>query len=185
MLRNSNSLLKCDVANPFLKQNVRYHCQIFAIFKFKPKATAFALRVWLIDTANFDLFRQSRSSTGIYLTTTTWTNGSEITTALLNLCRRFIPNRKVTIKPSEPQWVKVGIKRFILNRKRIYRKALKTSNLSNMMKFKSLLNHIVKHIKRAKQHFENTVKQLLVIRNTVWQQSIISILVFELIIIQK
>ena len=59
LLRNNNSLTKCGVANPFLEQNTRYHCPVFAKFKFtKPKTASFSRHVWLYDAANFDLLRQ-------------------------------------------------------------------------------------------------------------------------------
>ena len=65
-----------------------------------------------------------------------------VTATILNLCKRFIPNHNVTIKPHGPKWITNEIKRLIRKRKRVYRKATQSNNHSDMQKFKKLRNNM-------------------------------------------
>ena len=56
------------------------------------------------------------------------------TATILNLCKRFIPNHKVTIKPHEPKWITHEIKRLIRKRKRLYRKATQSFRHAEIQK---------------------------------------------------
>ena len=168
LIRNNNSLIKCGVANPFLEQNTRYHCPVFAIFKFtKPKTASFSRHVWLYDAADFDLLRQECNSFDwnfIYDDDINkWVE--HFTATILNLCKRFIPNRKVTIKPHEPKWITNEIKRLIRKRKRLYRKATQSNNHSDMQEFKKLRNNIVVKIRTAKKEYvDNAAQQIETLR---------------------
>ena len=51
------------VGEPFLSQDVRYHCPVFAILKFhKPIARSFKRLIWRYDKGYYDQLRQDISS---------------------------------------------------------------------------------------------------------------------------
>ena len=89
------------------------------------KTASFSRHVWLYDAANFDVLRQECNYFDwnfIYDDDINkWVEN--FTATILNLCKRFIPNHNVTIKPHEPKWITHEIKRLIRKRKRLYRKA--------------------------------------------------------------
>ena len=47
------------VSEPFLLQDIRYHCPVFAVFSFtKPHSKNFTREVWLYEQGDFDTLRQ-------------------------------------------------------------------------------------------------------------------------------
>ena len=62
-----------------------------------------------------------------------------------------IPNKTVTIRPSDPPWITSTIKRYIRKRKRAYRKAKHTKLPSHWNKFKQLRNKVVSLIRESKK----------------------------------
>ena len=58
LVNNKNYLIVSGVGDPFLNQEIRYHCQIYGIFKFsKPKFVSFTRHIWNYDQGNYDLLR--------------------------------------------------------------------------------------------------------------------------------
>ncbi|XP_053373951.1 uncharacterized protein LOC128546712 [Mercenaria mercenaria] len=165
LLRNKSSLLLCGVGDPFLEQNIRYHCPIFAFFKFvKPKSTSFKRHIWLYDKGNYNEFRHELSLTdwnALYSQDiNVWVQN--FTSYLRDLCVRFIPNRTVNIKPLEPKWLTSSIKCQIRKRKRLYRRARLTNLTSDWNKFRTLRNQTISDIKLAKkQHSDKAIDSLL------------------------
>ena len=50
LISNKDHLLLHGVADPFLHQEVRYHCPVYGMFKFpKPKQNLFTRRIWKYD----------------------------------------------------------------------------------------------------------------------------------------
>ena len=50
------------VGEPFLKQDIRYHCPTYCVLKFKkhlPKA--FSRKIWLFESGDYNAFRQAVS----------------------------------------------------------------------------------------------------------------------------
>ena len=49
----------CDVGDPFLDVNVRYHCPIFGMLKItKPKISSVKRKIWIYDKGNYQLYRE-------------------------------------------------------------------------------------------------------------------------------
>ena len=143
------------ISDPFLQQNVRYHCPIFGIFKFnKPKPSKFKRKIWRYDLGDFDALRQKfetldwetiiHSNIDIYTST--------ITSCITELSNQFIPTREVCINPLEPPWMNNSLKNLIRKRKRYYRKAKKTQSDLHWNKFRHIRNKIVLLIRESKKN---------------------------------
>ena len=54
---NRNTLLISGVDEPFLEQNVRYHCPVFCVLNFtKPKTPIYQRKIYLFDRGNYNAF---------------------------------------------------------------------------------------------------------------------------------
>lgn len=64
LVSNKNNLILSGVGDPFIDQELRYHCPIFGIFKFsKPKFKSFLRHIWRYEYGDYNLLRQKASST--------------------------------------------------------------------------------------------------------------------------
>ena len=53
---NKDRIIFSGVGDPFLQEDLRYHCPVFVVFNFsKPKMKCFKRRVWQYDQGNYDL----------------------------------------------------------------------------------------------------------------------------------
>ena len=151
--RNRDSLLHCSVGDPFLNQNIRNHCPIYAYLKFtKPKTKSFSRQIWLFDQGDYDKLRNKVSEYNWDLCIHEDINiyAENFTSSLLNIAKECIPTRNVTIRPSEPPWINALIKSKIRKRKRLYRKAKSTNNNDHWKRFRQLRNEIVDLVRKAK-----------------------------------
>ena len=70
LVSNKNNLILSGVGDPFLDQELRYHCPIFGIFKFlKPKFKSFLRHIWRYEYGDYNLLRQKASSIDLGLFT--------------------------------------------------------------------------------------------------------------------
>ena len=123
---NQTNILYSGVGEAFLDQNIRYHCPIYAIFKFdKYKQQSFKRKIWKYDNGNYELLKE-------YINTFDWTSlkheniniyAENITDKISELCDKTIPNKLVTIRPADPPWFNNFIRKAIRKRKRAHRKA--------------------------------------------------------------
>ena len=98
LVRNKDSLLLSGVGDPFLSQDLRYHCPIYGIFRFsKPKIKSFSRHLWYYDRGNFNLLREKA-------TVIDWQSlhdndinvfANDINTAIISLVAECIPNRYI------------------------------------------------------------------------------------------
>ena len=57
-------IIDSGVAEPFLHQDIRYHCPIYGICKFSKNARKFVTRcIWKYEEGNYDLLRTKFSET--------------------------------------------------------------------------------------------------------------------------
>ena len=64
LVSNPNHVILNGVGDPFLGQDLRYHCPIFSIFKFcKPIRRSFTRHTWRYEQGNYDLLKEMASST--------------------------------------------------------------------------------------------------------------------------
>ena len=140
--------------DPFLEQTVRYHCPVFGLIKFtKPKIKSYRRQIWNYDQGDYQLLRTKAVETD-------WnslrdnnldTYAANISNHILLIAKECIPNKVVTIKPSNPPWLTTRIKQVIRKRKRAYRKAKHTNSPAHWIKFKRKRNKTNSIIRESKQ----------------------------------
>ena len=63
LVSNKSNLILSGVSDPFLGQELRYHCLIYGIFKFaKTKIHSFMRHIWDYDHGDFNLLRRKAAS---------------------------------------------------------------------------------------------------------------------------
>ena len=160
LVNNKEHLILSGVDDPFLHQDIRYHCPVFGIFNFrKPKCLSFKRRIWKYDDGNYEMLRQKASATN-------WNDfqNNDINTYCENLIEHLqsitemcIPNKVITIRPSDPPWITTLIKRHIRKRKRAYKRAKQTNLPIHWTKFRNLRNRVTQLIRESKQSFNDSM----------------------------
>ena len=137
LVTNKENLILSGVGDPFLNQELSYHCwPVYGILKLsKQKHRTFTRHIWSYEHGNYNILREKASSFN-------WHNcndndidvsANNLNVAITDLASECIPNRVLRIKPSDPSWITSTLKKFIRKRKRAYRKA-KTTNLESNWK---------------------------------------------------
>ena len=157
-----NNLIYCRVTDPFLHQDVRYHCPIYGILKFfKHARKSFTHRIWSYDRGNYDRLRSKAANTD-------WNTLSDRDTNIyvknitdhMNLQRaECIPNKSVRITPPDPPWIITAIKKQI--RKRAYKKAKRLNTTRFWNKFKKRRNSVISAIRQSTQDYLNQLSNKL------------------------
>ena len=157
-------MINCGVGDPFLHQDIRYHCPIYGILNFcKPKRKAFSRRIWQYDHGNYDLLRQKAVDTDWNLLRhdNIDTYAQTITDQILTLAESCIPNKTVTIRPSDPPWITTFIRRYIRKRKRAYRTARLTNEDRHWTTFRQLRNKVTAMIRDSKKSYKQSLSDKL------------------------
>ena len=159
MVSNSNSLHLSRVGDPFLSQDIRFHCPVFGILNFsKAKARSFERHEWLYNQGDYDPLREKAS-------TTDWESfkspnidlyAEGITKRIKEISNECIPNKIIKVKPSSLPWITTNIKRLIRKRKRLFRKARQSNDLLIWQKFRRLRNKTTSMIRLSKQNHIDT-----------------------------
>ena len=59
MVRNESNILTSGVADPFISDQIRYHCPTLVLLKFtRPTLTSYKRKIWNYARADFDKFRE-------------------------------------------------------------------------------------------------------------------------------
>ena len=164
LVNNKNHLILSGVGDPFLNQQLRYHCPIYGIFKFsKTKTRSFTRRIRRYDQGNYDRLREKAAAID-------WdalgdndidSYAANLHSTITNLASECIPNKIIRIKPSELSWINAKIKQYIRKRKRAYRKARRTNTELHWTQFKILRNKTVSLIRDAKKVFRDKIASKL------------------------
>ena len=155
---------KAGVGEPFLDQEIRYHCPVYCLLKYiKPSCHSFKRRIWKYSEGNYEVLREKISS--FDWSTCSDDNidsyASKLTDKLLDFCGECIPNKIVTIRTSDPPWFHNDIRKMLRRRKRAYKKAKSTNNPIHIESYKQLrnqTNHLVRSAK--KDHFDKLASAL-------------------------
>ena len=164
LVTNKENLILSGVGEPFLNQELRYHCPVYGILKFsKQKHKTFTRHIWSYEHGNYNILREKASS---FNWNTCHDNdidvyANNLNAAITGLALECIPNRVIRIKPSDPPWMTSTLKRFIRKRKRAYRKAKRTNLESNWKKFRKLRNRTITMIRDSKQSFYDKIADKL------------------------
>ena len=164
LFSNHAHVISSGVGDPFLHQDIRYHCPVFGILNFsKPKRKSFTRRIWRYDQGNYNLLRENVASTdwNVLINDDINTYAKGLIDKLLHLAEDSIPNKVITIRPTDPPWITTQIKRLIRKRKRAYRNAKRTQNPSDWYKFKQYRNKVISAIRESKQVLNDHVAEKL------------------------
>ena len=156
LVSNKDNLILSGVGDPFLNQQMRYHCPIFGILKFsKPKSKSFSRHIWDYNNGDYNLLREKASQMD-------WESLKDdnidnyvenLKNAIIAITTECVPNRSIKVKPSDPPWLTSALKRHIRKRKRAYKKALRSNLDRHWNKFKTLRNEAITMIRDSKQKF--------------------------------
>ena len=93
LVHNKDSLVFSGVGDPFLGQDLRYHCPVFGILKFsKPKMKSYVRNIWIYDQGDYQQLRMKAAATD-------WASlfhnnlnvyASNITNSSMSLVRAFL-----------------------------------------------------------------------------------------------
>ncbi|MCU7801409.1 MAG: endonuclease/exonuclease/phosphatase family protein, partial [gamma proteobacterium symbiont of Lucinoma myriamae] len=164
LVSNPESVLLSGVGDPFLGQEIRYHCPIFVVFKFKKGQTAsFKRQIWKYQEGDYESLKHKFLDTD-------WddfnnddmdTYACNVTNHILNLSKECIPNKIVNIRQSDPPWMHNELRKLMRQRKRAYDKAKHTHNPQHWQKYKSLRNETTNMLRSSKrEYFEKMASKL-------------------------
>ena len=149
---NKGNILSSGVGDPFLDQNVRYHCPIYCVLNFnKVQTPLYARKIYLYDRGNY----QSLSDE---LIKTDWNkiknNGIDIyannlTEHNTDLINKHIPNKIIKTRKSDPSWLTNNIKRLMKKKKRLHDKFKKANNKTDFDNYKHIRNQVTNEIRKV------------------------------------
>ena len=130
LTNNNNDILTSRVGEPFLDQNIHYHCPVFCVLDFqKPNIRSFKRHIWLFGRGNYQALSTE-------LNNTYWDNLKDIgikrytnnvtSEHIIKCTSKYIPNKSINARPSDPSWFTTIIKKLIRKRKPFYTKYKKT-----------------------------------------------------------
>ena len=143
-------------------QDIRYHCPIFCIFKFKRHVVKpFLRKVWLYEQGNYDNFRQQVHDFD-------WTTAHDddvnlyaenVSNKLLNKAEDCILTKNVTKRPRDLPWINNNIRKLMRKRNRLYKKY--KNNKKGIASFKQLRNEVTSNLRKAKQEYVKSLANKL------------------------
>ena len=152
---NKNNIILSGVGEPFLEQNVRYHCPIYCVLNFnKPVSPCFKRKIYLFDRSDYQTFSND-------LMDTDWnslkrndidTYAEHITDQITFLTNKHIPNKMITVRKTDPLWLTNNIKKLLREEKRLYDKYKKKNNPSHWNIYKRFRNHVTSELRKSKQN---------------------------------
>ena len=164
LVSNKEHLILSGVSDPFLNQEIRYHCPIYGIFKFsKPKVKTFTRHIWTYERGDYDFMRAKASSFnwGSLQNDDINMYASNLNETITSIASQCIPNKLVRIRPLDPPWLSSTLKRQIRKRKRAYKRAKVTNLESHWISFKKIRNKVTKWIRYSKQsHYDKIANKL-------------------------
>ena len=152
------------MGDPFLNQEVRYHCPIYGVLKFsKPKQNTYTRHIWSYDRGNYELLRQKASNTdwNSLHDTNIHLYSPNITNCIISLAKECNPNKTIRIRPSDPPWITTHLKKCIRKRKRAYKQAKRTNLPAHWSKFKKLRNKTIADLRNCKKAFFDKLSEKL------------------------
>ena len=151
------------MGDPFLTQEIRYHCPVYGIFNFsKPKHKSYVRHTWSFEQGDYNLLRGKASLTNWdHLYDADINKHAQNISNQIMIAKECIPKRKTRIKPDEPVWIKSEIRRLKRKRKRAFRKAKRTNLREHWVKFKQLRNRVINLIRDSKQSHKDKIANKL------------------------
>ena len=157
---HQQSVLLSGVGEPFLDQNIRYHCPIYAVFNFdKHKLKCFKRKIWIYDRGDYKFLKQK-------VTDVNWNalrdenvnvHSENVTDKILELCEQTIPSKEIIVRPADTPWMNGIVRKAIRKRKRAHKTAKRLNSNESWAKYRILRNKSVNAIKNAKIEFKENL----------------------------
>ena len=166
LARNKTHDLTSGVIDTFIPNQIRYHCPTIVLLKFlRPVSKTYTRRIWNYKLADFDKFRSSLTEYSLTAKVEEITdldiNAQQITDSLIYAAEKSIPNKVVTIRPSESPWITSKVKRLIRKRKRHHERFKRTNNLVYWKSYKNIRNPAVSEFRNSKKKYFDKLDDLL------------------------
>lgn len=164
MVNNVHTIYLSGVGEPFLTQDIRYHCPTYCVFKFKKTVIKpFTRKIWLYEKGNYDELRQSVNDYDWKCTYNDNINSyaNNFTTKLMELAEKCIPTKTVTVRPLDLPWINSNIRRLMRKRNRLFKKYKKDKSIENYDNFKRARNEVTTHLRRSKQNYIDSLANKL------------------------
>ncbi|KAK3105198.1 hypothetical protein FSP39_019583 [Pinctada imbricata] len=165
LTNNPNLISVSGVSDPFLPNEIRYHCPIFAFLSIpKTKKSSFSRKIWVFNNTNFEQYRNKLSSidwTPILLEENIDKSAEKITNCILQTATETIPNKYITVRKNDLPWINNSIRKLIRKRKRIHKLAKQTNTTENWSKFRQIRNKCIGLIRTSQvEYFEKLSEKL-------------------------
>ena len=121
LVNKPENIVYSGVTSPFIPNLVRYHCPTVRRILSK----TFRRHSWLYDKGDYAKYRNIVNSidwNGILSNDDINLCAKQFSDSIMQAASESIPNKTVTIRPSEPSWINSNIKRNIRQRKRLFKK---------------------------------------------------------------
>ena len=155
LARNKTHVLTTSgVIDTFIPNQIRYHCPTIVLLKYlRPVSKTYTRRIWNYKLADFDKFRSSLTEYNLTAEETTDLdiNAQQITDSLMYAAEKSIPNKVVTIRPSESLWITSTVKRLIRKRKRLHKRFKRPNNLVYWESYKNIRHLTVSELRNSKE----------------------------------
>ena len=159
LVKHPTRVAYCGVGEPFLDQNIRYHCPIVIILNyFTPTLPSFRRKIYKFHEGNYELLRNKAANF-------CWnsladpdinTYAKNISDKITELTDSTIPNKIVTIRPADPPWLHNEIRKKMRIRKRSYDKARHTNSANHWQDYRRIRNEVTNLIRHARtEYFKN------------------------------
>ena len=152
---NKNNIILSGVGEPFLEQNIRYHCPVCCVLNFiKPASPSFKRKVYLFDRGDYESFSND-------LISTNWETlknnnidiyAENVTEKITSLTDKHILNKTIKFCKTDPPWLTTNIKKLLRKKKRLYDKQKKSNNPTHWDAYKRFRNHVTSEIRKSKQY---------------------------------
>ena len=164
---NRHTILLSGVGEPFLEQNIRYHCPVFCVLTFsKPLAPLYKHRIFIYDRGNYQAFSND-------LVQTDWqtlkneninTYADNISKRITTLTNKHVPNRLINARKTDPAWLPTQVKKLIRKKKILYDKYKKSNNIYHFETYKQFKNLVTREIRKSKKEILNKLTESLASR---------------------
>ena len=155
-----SAVIYSGVGESILEQHLRYHCPVFCIFDFdKHRPPCFKRKIWKYDQGNYAmlnrLIRDFEWNTIVDNDINVF--AESFTNKILEFIERSIPNKVVTIRPSEPPWVNTSLQKTIRKRNRAHKISKRNNTPDAWRKFRKLRNQSIDILKKSKQTYKENL----------------------------
>lgn len=165
LVRNESNILTSGVVDPFIPDQIRYHCPTIVLLKFvRPSLRTYKRKIWYYARADFDQYREILGTHDLemQIRNKDIDTGVEILKeAIFDAAHKSIPNKIITVRPNDHPWITCHIKNIIRKRKRAYRKFKRNSNNYLWNRYKILRNTVTKEIRKSKQEYFDKLETLI------------------------